>query len=296
MILQRIFSEITTGERLYSVTLTPEEYELWQKEFTSVRKAKKLAKKAAAAEAKFQEAVKNNEGLQDLQKASEEYNKEIGRLKNQKGAGKVLQTTEAGVTVKAIKNDKAASKIAGALGNGNAQVKENLTQQLSKSRGGQGIDMAKHIASGKYNQEGVKQGVVDTANSRKVDRSRVNSANKRAADAEQRARVAQQEAEAAKRKAENFVQRETEKAKNTGIKTQGGYVHKNNYMNVKPLVTTPPKPVVPPTSAVTKEAGKGLMGKAMDVLRKNKKTAALVGTGAALGVGAGVYSSLKKKE
>lgn len=208
MEIQKVFSSLQDEERLYTILLTEDEaklYSIWleQREYVSKRQAKKLAKKALEAEQVFQDNI--NKGV-DSQIAQETYNKAIGKVQSRKNAGKVLKTTESGVMINPIKNDRAAEQIAGAIGDGMAETKEKLANQLKKSKGGKGIDTAKHVASGEYNPQGVKEGVVKAQNTKKVDRSRVNSANKRAAEAENRARVAQQKAEAATRKAQAQAQ------------------------------------------------------------------------------------------
>lgn len=312
MEIMKIFSSYDdygyVDEKLYSVLLSEEElriYSLWieeQKEFVSKRAAKKMAKKALGAEQEFQTNIKNG---MDSSKAQEIYDQQISRTRTQKGAGRVLQTTDSGVTIKAIKNDRAAEQIAGAIGDGTAETKERIANNLKKSKGGQGIDTAKHVAAGDYNAQGVKEGVANQKRSLVVERTERNSARKQVNEANRRVANAQMEKEAAIRKAQAKAQREIEKARKTAAsKTTGGYQHQNNYL---PKQSSAPASVVPtapaPTTAVkaiettTKGSTKnGMLKTAQEFAKRNKKTLAIAGTAAGLAAGGAYLMRRKSKE
>ena len=128
MEVQKIFSNVEdNGEKLYSVLMSEEEIRefseyLEQKEYVSKREAKKLAKKTAKIEQEFQTATKAAAGdATKLNQAQAAYESKMGKeVLNKKNAGKIIDATGPAPTVKAIKNDRAAEQIAGALGNGNA--------------------------------------------------------------------------------------------------------------------------------------------------------------------------------
>ena len=210
MEIQKIFSNIEDeGEKLYSVLISEEEIRefseyLEQKEYVSKREAKKLAKKTAKIEQEFQTATKAAAGdATKLNQAQAAYESRMGKeVLNKKNAGKIIDATGPGLasTVKAIKNDRAAEQIAGALGNGDAAVKAETAQKLKKSAGGKGLNVSEHVAAGHYNPEGVKANVISTANSNAAQRTRINGANVRAAKAEKAAQTAKLEAEERVRK------------------------------------------------------------------------------------------------
>ena len=236
MEIQKIFSEIDTDERLYSVLMSEEEIRefseyLEQKEYVSKREAKKLAKKTAKIEQEFQTATKAAAGdATKLSQAQAAYESKMGKeVLNKKNAGKIIDATGPAPTVKAIKNDRAAEQIAGALGNGDAAVKAETAQKLKKSTGGKGLNVSEHVAAGNYNPEGVKANVISTANSNAAQRTRINGANVRAAKAEKAAQTAKLEAEAKVRKIEAETSRKMEQMANRGKSTYQPYQHKNGY-------------------------------------------------------------------
>ena len=237
MEIQKIFSNVEdNGEKLYSVLISEEEIRefseyLEQKEYVSKREAKKLAKKTAKIEQEFQTATKAAAGdATKLNQAQAAYESKMGKeVLNKKNAGKIIDATGPAPTVKAIKNDRAAEQIAGALGNGDATVKAETAQKLKKSAGGKGLNVSEHVAAGNYNPEGVKANVTATANSNAAQKTRVNGANVRAAKAEKAAQTAKLEAEAKVRKMEAETSRKMEQMANRGKSTYQPYQHKNGY-------------------------------------------------------------------
>lgn len=237
MEVQKIFSNVEdNGEKLYSVLMSEEEIRefseyLEQKEYVSKREAKKLAKKTAKIEQDFQTATKAAAGdATKLNQAQAAYESKMGKeVLNKKNAGKIIDATGPAPTVKAIKNDRAAEQIAGALGNGNATVKAETAQKLKKSAGGKGLNVSEHVVAGNYNPEGVKANVTATANSNAAQKTRVNGANVRAAKAEKAAQTAKLEAEAKVRKMEAETSRKMEQMANRGKSTYQPYQHKNGY-------------------------------------------------------------------
>lgn len=240
MEIMKIFSSYDDygyeDERLYSVLMSETEIRefseyLEQKEYVSKREAKKIAKKTAKIEQEFQTAVKSAAGdATKLNQAQAEYQSRMGKeVLNKKNAGKIIDASGPAPTIKAIKNDRAAEQIAGALGNGDAKVKAETAQKLKKSAGGRGLNVSEHVAAGNYNPEGVKANVVATANSNAAQRTRVNSANVRAAKAEKAAQVAKLEAEAKVRKIKAETSRAMEQMANRGKSTYQPYQHKNGY-------------------------------------------------------------------
>lgn len=237
MEVQKIFSNVEdNGEKLYSVLMSEEEIRefseyLEQKEYVSKREAKKLAKKTAKIEQEFQTATKAAAGdATKLNQAQAAYESKMGKeVLNKKNAGKIIDATGPAPTVKAIKNDRAAEQIAGALGNGDATVKAETAQKLKKSAGGKGLNVSEHVAAGNYNPEGVKANVTATANSNAAQKTRVNGANVRAAKAEKAAQTAKLEAEAKVRKMEAETSRKMEQMANRGKSTYQPYQHKNGY-------------------------------------------------------------------
>ena len=241
MEIQKIFSNVEdNGEKLYSVLMSEEEIRefseyLEQKEYVSKREAKKLAKKTAKIEQEFQTATKAAAGdATKLNQAQAAYESKMGKeVLNKKNAGKIIDATGPAPTVKAIKNDRAAEQIAGALGNGDAAVKAETAQKLKKSAGGKGLNVSEHVAAGNYNPEGVKANVTSTANSNAAQKTRVNGANVRAAKAEKAAQTAKLEAEARVRKMEAETSRKMEQMANRGKSTYQQYQHKNGYAQKK---------------------------------------------------------------
>ena len=237
MEIQKIFSNVEDeGEKLYSVLISEEEIRefseyLDQKEYVSKREAKKLAKKTAKIEQDFQTATKAAAGdATKLSQAQAVYESRMGKeVLNKKNAGKIIDATGPAPIVKAIKNDRAAEQIAGALGNGDAKVKAETAQKLKKSAGGKGLNVSEHVAAGNYNPEGVKANVIATANSNAALKTRVNGANVRAAKAEKAAQNAKIEAEAKVRKMEAETSRKIEQLANRGKSTYQPYQHKNGY-------------------------------------------------------------------
>lgn len=237
MEIQKIFSNVEDeGEKLYSVLISEEEIRefseyLDQKEYVSKREAKKLAKKTAKIEQDFQTATKAAAGdATKLSQAQAVYESRMGKeVLNKKNAGKIIDATGPAPIVKAIKNDRAAEQIAGALGNGDAKVKAETAQKLKKSAGGKGLNVSEHVAAGHYNPEGVKANVIATANSNAALKTRVNGANIRAAKAEKAAQNAKIEAEAKVRKMEAETSRKMEQLANRGKSTYQPYQHKNGY-------------------------------------------------------------------
>ena len=237
MEVQKIFSNVEdNGEKFYSVLMSEEEIRefseyLEQKEYVSKREAKKLAKKTAKIEQEFQTATKAAAGdATKLNQAQAAYESKMGKeVLNKKNAGKIIDATGPAPTVKAIKNDRAAEQIAGALGNGDATVKAETAQKLKKSAGGKGLNVSEHVAAGNYNPEGVKANVTATANSNAAQKTRVNGANVRAAKAEKAAQIAKLEAEAKVRKMEAETSRKMEQMANRGKSTYQPYQHKNGY-------------------------------------------------------------------
>lgn len=237
MEIQKIFSNVEdNGEKLYSVLMSEEEIRefseyLEQKEYVSKREAKKLAKKTAKIEQDFQTATKAAAGdATKLSQAQAVYESRMGKeVLNKKNAGKIIDATGPAPIVKAIKNDRAAEQIAGALGNGDAKVKAETAQKLKKSAGGKGLNVSEHVAAGNYNPEGVKANVIATANSNAALKTRVNGANIRAAKAEKAAQNAKIEAEAKVRKMEAETSRKMEQLANRGKSTYQPYQHKNGY-------------------------------------------------------------------
>ena len=291
MEIQKIFSNVEDeGEKLYSVLISEEEIRefseyLEQKEYVSKREAKKLAKKTAKIEQDFQTATKAAAGdTTKLNQAQAVYESRMGKeVLNKKNAGKIIDATGPAPTVKAIKNDRAAEQIAGALGNGDAKVKAETAQKLKKSAGGKGLNVSEHVAAGHYNPEGVKANVISTANSNAAQRTRINGANVRAAKAEKAAQTAKLEAEARVRKMEAETSRKMEQMANRGKSTYQPYQHKNGY--------------TPKTSEVAKKS-EGILGK---VTRKlgGMSTKGKVGlaAGAALataGTAYGIHKAIKK--
>lgn len=292
MEIQKIFSNVEDeGEKLYSVLISEEEIRefseyLEQKEYVSKREAKKLAKKTAKIEQEFQTATKAAAGdATKLNQAQAAYESRMGKeVLNKKNAGKIIDATGPGLasTVKAIKNDRAAEQIAGALGNGDAKVKAETAQKLKKSAGGKGLNVSEHVAAGHYNPEGVKANVISTANSNAAQRTRINGANVRAAKAEKAAKTAKLEAEARVRKMEAETSRKMEQMANRGKSTYQPYQHKNGYS--------------PKTSEVAKKS-EGILGK---VTRKlgGMSTKGKVGlaAGAALATAGTAYGIHKANE
>ena len=237
MEVQKIFSNVEdNGEKLYSVLMSEEEIRefseyLEQKEYVSKREAKKLAKKTAKIEQEFQTSTKAAAGdATKLNQAQAAYESRMGKeVLNKKNAGKIIDATGPAPTVKAIKNDRAAEQIAGALGNGDATVKAETAQKLKKSAGGKGLNVSEHVAAGNYNPEGVKANVTATANSNAAQKTRINGANVRAAKAEKAAQTAKLEAEAKVRKMEAETSRKIEQMANRGKSTYQPYQHKNGY-------------------------------------------------------------------
>ena len=290
MEIQKIFSNVEDeGEKLYSVLISEEEIRkfseyLEQKEYVSKREAKKLAKKTAKIEQEFQNSTKAAGDATKLNQAQAVYESRMGKeVLNKKNAGKIIDATGPAPTVKAIKNDRAAEQIAGALGNGDAKVKAETAQKLKKSAGGKGLNVSEHVAAGHYNPEGVKANVTATANSNAALKTRVNGANVRAAKAEKAAQNAKLEAEARVRKMEAETSRKMEQMANRGKSTYQPYQHKNGY--------------APKTSEVAKKS-EGILGK---VTRKlgGMSTKGKVGlaAGAALataGTAYGIHKATKK--
>ena len=295
-------------ERLYTVQLTEEEvalysYYLEQKEYVSTRKAKKLAKKALEEEGKFKKTI---EAGGDAKAAQEVYDKATRKIMDQKDARKVLtRNADSTLTINAIKNDRAAEQIAGAIGNGDQELKQQISQQLKKSKGGKGVNVSKHIAAGKYDPNGVKQNVVNTANSNKVARNERNSARKQINDLNRKLQNQQLEAEAKARSLKKQYERELKNQQNRVIRTES---RKQPVPDNKPKTTTPVRPATTqtPTTPVTTQtppktpttpaktqnvaASGAKNGKAMEFLKKNKK-ALMIGGGlaAAGGIGYGIY-------
>lgn len=270
MEITKTFSSCT-GEKLFTVCFNELEMMLYseyleQKEYVSKRAAKKLAKKAMNAEQEFQDAVKSGA---DTVAANAKYNKEMGKVMGSKNAQKVLEhdTKAATTTVKAIKNDRAAEQIAGAIGNGNQEVKAKVADSLKKSKGGKGVNIQQHVSAGNYNASGVKQNVIATKNSNAAAQSRLNGAKKVNNDLQSQLRNQQQMAEARERKLKAGFDRELEKAKNTGKSTYRPYQHKNGYAP-KPtaVATTAQETVKNNLSAVTTPAVSNV---AKDAVSKN---------------------------
>ena len=259
MEITKMFSSCN-GEKLFTVCFSELELRLYseyleQKEYVSKREAKKLAKKALNAEQEFQDAVKS--GV-DTTAANAKYNKKMGKIMGSKNAQKILEhdTKSASTTIKAIKNDRAAEQIAGAIGNGNQDVKAKVSENLKKSKGGKGVNVQQHVSAGNYNASGVKQNVIATKNSNSAARSRMNGFKKQINDLENKNIVQNQMAEARERKLKAGFDRELEKAKNSGKSTYRPYQHKNGYA---------PKP-----TAVTNSAGKKTLKKGLEFIKNHK--------------------------
>lgn len=271
------------GEKLFTVCFSELELRLYseyleQKEYVSKREAKKLAKKALNAEQEFQDTVKS--GV-DATAANAEYNKKMGKVMGSKNAQKILEhdTKSASTTIKAIKNDRAAEQIAGAIGNGNQDVKAKVSKNLKKSKG---VNVQQHVSAGNYNASGVKQNVIATKNSNSAARSRMNGFKKQINDLENKNIVQNQMAEARERKLKAGFERELEKAKNSGKSTYRPYQHKNGYA---------PKP-----TAVTNSAGKKTLKKGLEFIKNPKIRVGLGAAGlTAAGVATGAYLYNKKK-
>ena len=200
-----------------------------------------------------------------------------------KNAQKILEhdTKSASTTIKAIKNDRAAEQIAGAIGNGNQDVKAKVSENLKKSKGGKGVNVQQHVSAGNYNASGVKQNVIATKNSNSAARSRMNGFKKQINDLENKNIVQNQMAEARERKLKAGFDRELEKAKNSGKSTYRPYQHKNGYA---------PKP-----TAVTNSAGKKTLKKGLEFI-KNPKIRVGLGVAGLTAAGAtGAYLYNKKK-
>ena len=258
------------GEKLFTICFSEIEMMLYseyleQKEYVSKRAAKKLAKKAMNAEQEFQDAVKSGA---DTVAANAKYNKEMGKVMGSKNAQKVLEhdTKAATTTVKAIKNDRAAEQIAGAIGNGNQEVKAKVADSLKKSKGGQGVNVQQHVSAGNYNASGIKQNVVATKNSNAAAQSRLNGARKVNNDLQSQLRNQQQAAEARQRSMQAKFDRELEKARNTGKSTYQPYQHKNGYAP-KPVST--PTPNLPAVSTPATNIAKETTTKVTSVVPKN---------------------------
>lgn len=285
MEITKMFSSCN-GEKLFTVCFSELELRLYseyleQKEYVSKREAKKLAKKALNAEQEFQDAVKS--GV-DATAANAEYNKKMGKVMGSKNAQKILEhdTKSASTTVKAIKNDRAAEQIAGAIGNGNQDVKAKVSENLKKSKGGKGVNVQQHVSAGNYNASGVKQNVIATKNSNSAARSRMNGFKKQINDLENKNIVQNQMAEARERKLKAGFDRELEKAKNSGKSTYRPYQHKNGYA---------PKP-----TAVTNSARKKTLKKGLEFIKNPKIRVGLGAAGlTAAGVATGAYLYNKKK-
>jgi uncharacterized protein YqeY len=271
MEITKTFSS-NTREKLFTICFSELEMTLYseyleQKEYVSKRAAKKLAKKAMNAEQEFQDAVKSGA---DTVAANAKYNKEMGKVMGSKNAQKVLEhdTKAATTTVKAIKNDRAAEQIAGAIGNGNQEVKAEIADSLKKSKGGKGVNVQQHVSAGNYNASGVKQNVVATRNSNAAAQSRLNGARKVNNDLHSQLRNQQQAAEARQRSMQAKFDRELEKARNTGKSTYQPYQHKNGYVNTpKPVSTPTPNP--PAVSTPATNIAKGTTTKVTSVVPKN---------------------------
>lgn len=331
MEIQKIFSDYLDDERFFSVLIDEEELMLFsdlleqERYFTSVRKAKKMAKKAMKAEQEFQQAIAT--GV-DANQANAAYNKSMGKLMNQKGARKVLEhdVQNATTTLKSIKNDRAAEQIAAAIGNGDQEVKEQLSKKLKKSKGGKGVNVQTHIAAGNYSPEGVKQNVVKTRQARAVARSEANGARKQINELQSKVRNNQLAAEAAARKQRAAAEREMEKLKRQ-IKDMESNVsyrgHVNSYLpKPEPAVAEAPsvmknvgkseeaakktvsnaggstvKSVAKTTSNAGKSTASSAVNKAMKspFLKRNGKALAIGGGVAALGgLGYGIYRHNKQ--
>ena len=234
MEITKMFSSYT-GEKLFTICFSELEMMLYseyleQKEYVSKRAAKKLAKKALNAEQEFQDAVKSGA---DTVAANAKYNKEMGKVMGSKNAQKVLEhdTKAATTTIKAIKNDRAAEQIAGAIGNGNQEVKAKVADSLKRSKGGKGVNIQQHVSAGNYNASGVKQNVVATKNANAAARGKVNGFKKQINDLEHQFNTMQQMNEAKARKLTSEIDREFKKAKNNwrSSSTYRPYQHKNGY-------------------------------------------------------------------
>lgn len=241
MEIMKMFSSMD-GEKLFTICFSELEMMLYseyleQKEYVSKRAAKKLAKKALNAEQEFQDAVKSGA---DTVAANAKYNKEMGKVMGSKNAQKVLEhdTKAATTTVKAIKNDLAAEQIAGAIGNGNQEVKAKVADSLKKSKGGKGVNVQQHVSAGNYNASGVKQDVIATKNSNAAARGRMNGFKKQITDLENKNITQNQMAEARERKLKAGFDRELEKAKKAGKSTYRPYQHKNGYAPKPTAVAT----------------------------------------------------------
>lgn len=270
-----------TGEKLFTICFSELEMMLYseyleQKEYVSKRAAKKLAKKAMNAEQEFQDAVKSGA---DTVAANAKYNKEMGKVMGSKNAQKVLEhdTKAATTTVKAIKNDRAAEQIAGAIGNGNQEVKAKVADSLKKSKGGKGVNVKKHVSAGNYNASGVKQNVVATRNSNAAARNRINWSKKQLNDLKNLNIVLNQEIEARERKRMAGLDRELEKIKKSAVSTYRPYQHKNGYA---------PKPTA---------AGNKTLKKGLEFVKKHKVGVGLGAAGLTAAGATGAYLYNKKK-
>ena len=314
MEIQKMFSSCT-GEKLFTICFSELEMMLYseyleQKEYVSKRAAKKLAKKAMNAEQEFQDAVKSGA---DTVAANAKYNKEMGKVMGSKNAQKVLEhdTKAATTTVKAIKNDRAAEQIAGAIGNGNQEVKAKVADSLKKSKGGKGVNIQQHVSAGNYNASGVKQNVVATKNANAAARNRMNGFKKQINDLENKNIIQNQMAEARERKLKAGFDRELEKAKNVGRNTYRPYQHKNGYApkptavattaqetvkNNLPAVTTPSINVSKnAASQATKKASGQYLQKGMKFVKNHKVGIGLGATGLTAAGATGAYLYNKKK-
>lgn len=280
MEITKMFSSCT-GEKLFTICFSELEMMLYseyleQKEYVSKRAAKKLAKKAMNAEQEFQDAVKSGA---DTVAANAKYNKEMGKVMGSKNAQKVLEhdTKAATTTIKAIKNDLAAEQIAGAIGNGNQEVKAKVADSLKKSKGGKGVNVQQHVSAGNYNASGVKQNVITTKNSNAAAKSRMNGLNKRINDLEYQLKTQQQVNEAKARKLTSEIDREFRKAENVGKSTYRPYQHKNGY--------------APKSTA----AGNKTLKKGLEFIKKHKVGVGLGAAGLTAAGATGAYLYNKKK-
>ena len=301
MEIQKIFSSFN-GERLFSVLMSEEDISLFsnyleQREYVSKRVAKKKAKKILEAEQEFQNAV--NSGA-NAEVAHDIYKKKVNGVMNQKDAHKIL-TVNPNDTVKInpIKNDRAAEQIAGAIGNGNQEIKEQISNQLKKSKGGKGVDVSSHIAAGKYNPEGVKQNVVNTTNQIKNRRVEQNSSRKQINDLNKQLEQQKIAQEARERKLKAQHEREIQNIENRQIRTNS---RPQPVPNNKPLVNTntvvspKPSPVTTQVENIAKKGKEKAKGEFMNLLKKHK-TPLLVGgsLAAAGGIGYGIHKYRQNK-
>ena len=239
MEIQKVFSDYYDTERLYSVRISEPELALYseileQREYVSVRKAKKQAKSALALEQEFRDAVENK--TMTAEEANERYAKEMNKLMGRKNAHKVLNfdRENAVVTINPIKSDRAAEQIAGAIGNGNQEVKAQIADALKRSKGGKGVNVQQHIAQGLWDPKGVRQGVTETAKRKAVNRSRENGLRKQNNDLRYQLMNNQQMAEAKQRSMQAKYNHELERLQGMQLPPKNpSYQHQNSYLDIK---------------------------------------------------------------